>query len=303
MIGDILLPDASLKRSGNYFESGLEHKTDAITANATYFGNMQWAQEYLDFCHRDAHFKSRWLAAAGDWTDKVVIDLGCGPGNIFATLGGKPRLLIGVDVAPGSLELAAKLGYTAVLADAAYTPFRSQVADIVAINASLHHCDDMAAVLREGARLVKPHGVLVTDHDPQLTAWDYKGLARLMWDARLWIYRAIGHGFHKTGSQQSWGLRTEVHHQPGDGVTKEFFHSTLEPLGFEVRVYPHNHQIGADALRGVVGPAQWKYRLGNVLSGRRPSSPTSALSLMCVARRRGDPVSAVPAASEQRMPG
>lgn len=205
MIGDILLPHASLKRSGAYFRSGLERKTDAITANATYFGNAQWAQEYLDFCHRDAHFKSRWLAAAGDWTDKVVIDLGCGPGNIFATLGGKPRLLIGVDVAPGSLELAAKLGYTAVLADAAYTPFRSQVADIVAINASLHHCDDMAAVLREGARLVKPHGLLVTDHDPQLTAWDYKGLAKLMWDARLWVYRAIGHGFHKTGSQQSWG--------------------------------------------------------------------------------------------------
>jgi hypothetical protein len=70
MIGDILLPHASLKRSGAYFESGLERKTDAITANATYFGNAQWAQEYLDFCHRDAHFKSRWLAAAGDWTDK-----------------------------------------------------------------------------------------------------------------------------------------------------------------------------------------------------------------------------------------
>jgi ubiquinone/menaquinone biosynthesis C-methylase UbiE len=36
-----------------------------------------------------------------------------------------------------------------VLADAAHTPFRSQVADIVVINASLHHCDDMGAVLRE----------------------------------------------------------------------------------------------------------------------------------------------------------
>jgi len=100
------------------------------------------------------------------------------------------------------------------------------------------------------------------------------------------VYRAIRHGFHKTGSQQSWGLRTEVHHQPGDGVTKEFFRSTLEPLDFDVRVYPHNHRIGAEALSGVVGPAQWKYRIGNMLSGRRPSSPTSALSLMCVATRR-----------------
>jgi SAM-dependent methyltransferase len=287
MFGEILLPDVTLKHYGTYFEWAPTRQSEAIQANATYFGNLEWAQEYLDFCHRDAHFRSRWLAAAGDWTDKVVIDLGCGPGNIFATLGGKPRLLVGVDVAPGSLELASKLGYTAVLADAAHTPFRSQVADIVAINASLHHCDDMAAVLREAARLVKPNGVLVTDHDPQLSAWDYKGLAKLMWDARLWVYRATRHGFHKTGSQQSWGLRTEVHHQPGDGVTHEFFRSTLEPLDFDVRVYAHNHQIGAEALSGVVGPAQLKYRIGNVLSGRQPSAATSALSLMCVATRRG----------------
>ena len=135
---------------------------------------------------------------------------------------------------------------------------------------------------------------MITDHDPQLTAWDYKGVAKLMWNARLWVYRAARarYGFHKTVSQQSWGLRTEVHHQPGDGVTKEFFRATLEPLGFDVSVYPHNHQIGAEALSGVVGAAKWKYRLGNMLSGRRPSAPTSALSSMCVARRRGDSSSA-----------
>ncbi len=285
MLSDILLPDVVLKRCGAYYESILPDCSDALSANAIYFGNETWAQEYLDFCHRDEHFRRRWLAAGGDWTDKVVIDLGCGPGNIFATLGGKPRLLVGVDVAGGSLELAAHQGYTAVLADAAHTPFRSQVADIVAINASLHHCDDMAAVLREGARLVKPDGLLITDHDPQLTAWDYKGLAKLMWDARLWVYRVTGHGFHKTGSQQSWGLKTEVHHRPGDGVTTEFFSTTLEPMGFEVSVYPHNHQIGAEAFGGNVGPAQWKYRMGNMLSGRDPAAPASALSLMCVAKR------------------
>jgi len=285
MFGDILLPGVVLTPRSLYFESEIPNISAGLEANATYFGNAGWAQEYLDFCHRDEHFRSRWLAAGGDWTGKVVIDLGCGPGNVFATLGGKPELLVGVDVAAGSLELASRLGYTAVLADAAHTPFRSGVADIVVINASLHHCDDMDAVLREGARLVKADGVLITDHDPQLTAWDYKGLARFLWDARLWVYRMTRHGFHKSGSQQSWGLRTEVHHRPGDGVTKEFFERTLEPLGFEVAVYPHNHQVGADALRGDVGPAQWKYRMGNVLSGRDPAAPASALSLMCIARR------------------
>jgi len=296
MLDEILMPGTVLKRRERYFEAPLTGPSEAITANATYFGHPVWAKEYLDSCHRDVHFKSRWLAAGGDWTGKIVIDLGCGPGNVFATLGGQPRLLVGVDVAGGSLELASALGYTAIRADAANTPFRSEVADIVVINASLHHCDDMVAVLREGARLVKLDGLLITDHDPQRSAWDYTGLAKLMWNARLWVYRITGHSFHKSGSQQSWGLRTEIHHRPGDGVSADIFKDTLKPLGFEVEVHAHNHQIGADALQGVVGPAHWKYRLGNLLSGRNPSATTSALSLMCIARRGWVvPVAAAPA--------
>jgi hypothetical protein len=81
------------------------------------------------------------------------------------------------------------------------------------------------------------------------------------------------------------GLRTECITGPATALRRTFFRQTLEPLGFEVRVHPHNHQIGAQALKGQVGPAQWKYRMGNVLSGRDPAAPTSALSLMCIARR------------------
>lgn len=287
MLSDILLPDVVLERRGHYLESILPVNSDALTANAICFGNEAWAREYLDSCHRDAHFRRRWLAAVGDWTGKVVIDLGCGPGNVYATLGGQPKLLIGVDVAAGSLELAALVGYIAVLADVAHTPFRSRVADIVAINATLHHCDDMKAVLEEGARLVKPDGLLITDHDPQLTAWDYRGPALLLWNMRLWVYRAMGRGLHKTRNRQSWMQRSAIHHRPGDGVTKELFESALGPLGFEVSVHAHNHRAGARVLHGEAGPMQWKYRMGCLLSGRDPEAPSSALSLMCIARRTG----------------
>ena len=43
-------------------------------------------------------------------------------------------------------------------------PLRSGIADLVAINATVHHCDDMRAVIAESARLVAPGGLLVTDH-------------------------------------------------------------------------------------------------------------------------------------------
>lgn len=285
MIYSFLKPGAEMIERGNYLESPISKPSEAIKANAYYFDQLEWAEEYLTYCHRSETFKSRWTAAMGDWTGKVVVDIGCGPGNIYATIQGKPKLLIGIDVAPKSLELAGQLGYTPVLADATNLPFISGFADVVTLNAALHHCEDMDAVLKEAARLVKPGGVLITDHDPQLTAWNYKGIAKLLWNGRLIWYKITGHGFHKTNSQQYWGLACEIHHKPGHGVSKEMFMSILNPLGFKVNVFPHNHEVGAEVLNGQKGKAAMKYRLGNLLSGRNPDADHSALSLMCVARK------------------
>jgi ubiquinone/menaquinone biosynthesis C-methylase UbiE len=270
---------------GTYYEFPIQDASEALHANAYYFGNKQWAEEYLTYCHRDLHFKSRWKAAAGDWSDKAVIDIGCGPGNIFANWDEKPKVLIGVDVAPESLNFAGRQGYTPVLANASNLPFKSEIADIVTLNATLHHTDNMATVLKEAARLVKPGGTLITDHDPQLSAWDYKGAAKLLWDARVLYYRLIGRSFHKDVEQQKWALAAEIHHRAGDGVTEHLFDSELKPLGFDVNVYPHNHVLGEEIFEGKLGRAERKYRMGNLLSGRNPDTARSALSLMCVAKK------------------
>jgi len=275
----------TLMDNDTYLECKITDPSEAIKANAYYFNNDEWAKEYLTYCHRSDTFKDRWSAAMGSWDDKVVLDIGCGPGNILATLQGKPKVIIGVDVAPRSLELSGELGYIPVLADATNLPFVDGFADIVALNATLHHCEDMAAILSEAARVVKPGGILITDHDPQLSAWDFKGVAKLLWDARTLVYRYIKRGFHKTEDQQYWGLACEIHHKPGHGVSTNFFRNILEPAGFVVEVYPHNHEVGGDVLQGKKGKAELKYRLGNLLSGRNPDSDSSALSLMCLARK------------------
>lgn len=280
-----LHPDAKVIDSGSYLECPIQNPTAGLNANIYYFNHPDWAQEYLTYCHRDEAFKSRWKAALGDLTDKIVVDIGCGPGNIFASLQDKPTLLIGIDVAPMSLELAKEQGYIPLLADATKLPFVSGFADIVTLNAALHHCEDMAAVLKEAARLVKPGGLIVTDHDPQHSSWNYKGLAKVLWNARLVYYRMIGHSFHKAKDQQTWALACEIHHKPGHGVTQKFFEENLGPAGFDVRVFPHNHSLGAEVLRRQWGKAEFKYRLGNLLSGRHPASKESALTLMCVARK------------------
>lgn len=281
-----LAPDHQVNFDDNVLLSPLP-ETPAIQANSAYFSHLVWANTYFEACHRDAAFRERWYAAAGSWDDKIVVDIGCGPGNLYANLGGKPKLLIGVDVARGSLEMAQSIGYMPVLADAHNLPLTSEFADIVAINASLHHCDDMSRVLAEAARLVRPGGVLVVDHDPQLTAWHYKGLGLLLYKARLGlIYRFFLRDLYIPDEERLTALATEIHHKPGDGVTQELFYRALEPMGFSVNIYPHNNAIGAAALQGVYGdPPHWRYRVGQLLSGINPYSAEAALSLMCVATR------------------
>ncbi|MHC5738921.1 class I SAM-dependent methyltransferase [Nostoc sp.] len=269
----------------NILNFPISTSSPAIQANSYYFGHPLWAKNYFESCHRDEVFKSCWQAAMGSWDHKIVVDIGCGPGNLYATLGGKPQLLIGVDVSHGALSMAQGLGYTPVRADAHHLPFIDNFADIVVMNATLHHCEYMAVVLEEAARLVRPGGILITDHDPQLTAWNFQGLGLWLWNLRLWLYRLIKRGGHTSAAEQTWALATEVHHRPGDGVTPEFYYKILEPLGFSVKVYPHNHTVGAEVLLGNYGKSDNKYRFAQLCSLINPNSPLAALSLMCVATR------------------
>lgn len=283
---DYIASDASIDWSNPTLPTcQVSNPSPALEANSYYFGHPQWAKDYFDACHRDQQFKSRWLHATGSWDDKIVVDIGCGPGNVYANLGGSPKLLIGVDVSRGGLEMAREIGYTPILADAQNLPLVSGFADIVVINATLHHCDDMVKTLSEAARLVRPGGVLVTDHDLQLSAWNYQGIALLMWNLRLPLYRMMKRGGHSTESEQDCGLATEAHHKPGDGMTLDFYHKVLEPMGFTVNVYPHNHTVGDEVFHGNYGSSSRKYRIAQRLSGLNPDSPEAALSLMCVATR------------------
>ncbi|NJK28057.1 MAG: class I SAM-dependent methyltransferase [Coleofasciculaceae cyanobacterium SM2_3_26] len=281
-----LIGDRPVDLVGSIPTCPIPNPSPAIQANSYFFAHPKWAKDYFDHCHRDSAFRERWLAAMGSWDGKVVVDIGCGPGNLYAALEGSPKVLIGVDISPGTLEMAQEIGYTPLLADAHDLPLVSGCADIVALNATLHHCDDMDKVLREAARLVRPGGLLMIDHDPQRSAWNYKGLGMLFYQVRLPLYRFLFRTLHIESEERAAMMATEVHHQPGHGVTPELFRSILSPLGFDINLYPHNHTVGAEALQGELGnPPHWRYRIGQILSGIDPYSPEAALSLMCVARR------------------
>lgn len=260
--------------------------TKGMQANSDFFGHPQWGREYFENSHRTETFKARWCAAMGSWDGKIVVDIGCGPGNVYATIGGSPKLLIGVDISRGALEMAREIGYTPILADAHHLPFIDGFADIVVANATVHHCDDMGKILREAARLVRPGGMLFTDQDPQRSAWNFKGLGLFLRDIRYPLYWLTRSKYYIPPEKRNARWRTEVNNQrPGDGITPELYYQVLEPLGFEVNLYPHNHDLGAEVLAGNYGRLPWKFRLSQKLSGINPDTPKAAQSIMCIAKR------------------
>ncbi|WP_373547210.1 hypothetical protein [Chamaesiphon sp.] len=86
--------------------------TQGMRANADFFGHELYRDKYLQTENCSQAFGERWQAAIrqslryanGSWDDKIAIDIGCGPGNLYATIGGTPQVLIGVDISRGALE-------------------------------------------------------------------------------------------------------------------------------------------------------------------------------------------------------
>jgi ubiquinone/menaquinone biosynthesis C-methylase UbiE len=260
--------------------------TDSMKANSYFFGHPIWGKEYFETSHRNDIFCERWQAATGSWDDKVVVDLGCGPGNLYATVGGSPKVLIGVDISSGGLKMAQQVGYTPLLADAQHLPLADGCADLVVANATIHHCDNMAQVLAEAARLVKPGGLLVTDKDAQSSALALHGFGLFLRESRFVFYRLMRSKYYLSVEYRNARQATETHNQnPGDGITPELYYQTLEPLGFEVKVFPHNHDLGIEVLAGEIGKMSWKRRLAQRLSGIDPDTPAAAQSIMCIAKR------------------
>ncbi len=103
-----------------------------------------------------------------------VLDLGCGRGSFPAAA--YPLRIVRMDVVRPPADPAA----FAVQADAARLPFRDACFEAIVANHSLEHFVDLAAVLAEIRRVLKPGGSLFVSV-PDATTWSdrlYRFLAR-----------------------------------------------------------------------------------------------------------------------------
>jgi len=105
----------------------------------------------------------------------VVLDIGCGGGNIARHLRADKKIfLVNSDISKNSLRHAARFkkdGYYYVQASAFDIPFDDNTFDYCVTYGFLHHIDDTKAVLREVRRVLKNNGEFIAFEPAQRYPW------------------------------------------------------------------------------------------------------------------------------------
>ena len=125
-------------------------------------------EQYLQAGH-DRLAAASFVAAAAGEIDGPALDVGTGKGLLAMALARRGVDVVSVDVNEEDSELAALLARDAGLAgrirflreDARSLPFADGSFGCALMMDVLHHLDDAAPVVREMARVVRPHGRIV----------------------------------------------------------------------------------------------------------------------------------------------
>jgi SAM-dependent methyltransferase len=101
--------------------------------------------------------------AIRDEQPATVLEVGCGGGQFAARVAEEnPQArVLGTDLSPRFVELAASLGVTARMADIADLPFEDGSFDVVAALWMLYHVPDLDRGLAEVRRVLRPGGLFV----------------------------------------------------------------------------------------------------------------------------------------------
>src|SRR5262245_14658010 len=109
----------------------------------------------------------RFLAAVAPRGDELALDVACGPGLLARAFAPHVREIVGLDLTPAMVEMAAAIAREAGLANARFEvsdalrlPFETNALDLVLTRLALHHMPDPGAAVREMARVLRPGGRL-----------------------------------------------------------------------------------------------------------------------------------------------
>jgi SAM-dependent methyltransferase len=155
-------------------------RRDAASLGAAW---EEHAREWVAWA-REPHHDSYWLFHRETFLELVppparrTLDLGCGEGRVSRDLKRLGHDVVAVDGSPTMIVAARAADPTieALVADAASLPFEDGEFDTVVAHMSLQDVDDVAAALRESARVLQPGGRLcIAVVHPLNSAGEFEG--------------------------------------------------------------------------------------------------------------------------------
>ena len=159
------------------------------------------------------------------------LDVGCGTGNLLKIARDIFPEILGVDVAEHLLaEVARREGLGQLIsAEADHLPLPDCCLDCVGLFAVMHHMMDPLPALREAFRVLRPGGILYTDHDIN----HYCSRFYHLWHLLRYRKRIA---FHSAEEDLA-----EYHNVHTSGLNADTLRSGLLDIGFEhVEIKYHN---------------------------------------------------------------
>ena len=108
------------------------------------------------------------VKSLGQPQNGIIVDVGCGQGNLFKYVENKCDRYIGVDVVQYS-EFPRDLEFRKVNLDSGRVDLPDSFADIVCSVETIEHLENPRAFVRELVRLVKPNGLIMVTTPNQLS--------------------------------------------------------------------------------------------------------------------------------------
>ena len=162
------------------------------------------------------------LEQASARAGRVMVDIGCGTGNILRLARDLFALCSGIDLS-GSLlkELGRRVGGLGLTrGEAGRLPYRDSSTDFLSAYGVLHHVIEHRAVFDEAFRVLRPGGTFYADHDPNY----YFGRFYHLYYKMHWAGR---HGFGDAQADLS-----EFHHTQSGGLNPDMLEAMLRAAGF-----------------------------------------------------------------------
>lgn len=253
--------------------------TDTAAANAilhnslgTDYENIPCSQDMFDPTGpaqaRIRHALTRLAEVAGS---ELIIDFGCGTGNILKAGSERFGAHLGLDVSVGVARIARGRGFNVVLASVTRTPLKSEVANCVTGFSVLHHFADPTPVIAEAFRVLRPGGYLYTDWDPNRLAKGRRDVcSSWLWHNLTSLRRFLQFGKTHTDKPVPRGIPpslwdiSEYQLEKHGGLDPLFIRDTCLRVGYShVVILPHNNTASMD---DVYQPT-WKDALRSILNG------------------------------------